>query len=167
MDNIEYSANEIRVLLQDIFPNRQLVLSQFTFFNQIGVSRPTGVTFKRGRRCYRLEDILSIACVIALKEEGIPFKNIEHLPAIIQENVEDIFFYGPGCRVSGFGDFVFLKFPYTENETQTFSRFLNSSSVNLALFWSYDLGELAWRLKEAAINRYQEQIEEFPILKAA
>ena len=68
----EFSASEIRQVLQGLFPHRRLVLSQFTFFNNIGVSLPTGETFRRGRRCYRLEDILSIATVLALKEEGIP-----------------------------------------------------------------------------------------------
>ncbi len=76
MTETEYSASDIRKLLQQLFPQRRLVLSQFTFFSHRGVARATGETYRRGRRCYRLHDILSIASIIALKEEGIPLKNI-------------------------------------------------------------------------------------------
>jgi DNA-binding transcriptional MerR regulator len=109
MSDFEYSATEIRKLLQGLFPHRRLVLSQFTFFNQIGIAKPTGSGFKRGRQCYRLEDLLSIATILALKEEGIPFKNIEVVPKIIQQNAARIFEIGEGCRLSGHGDAIVLR----------------------------------------------------------
>ena len=145
----EYSASEIRKLLQQLFPQRRLVLSQFTFFNQIGVARATGLTFRRGRRCYRLEDILSIACVIALKEEGIPLKNVETVPALVQERAQEIFHCGAGCRLSGYGDTVTLVLPQGDGDNRALDRFLDSGAERL-LFWGFDVGLLAEQLEQVA-----------------
>lgn len=147
---MEYSASQIRRILQQLFPTRRLVLSQFTFFNQIGVARPTGETLRRGRRCYRLEDILSIACVLALKEEGIPLKNIEVVPNLIQENAAKIFLNGDGCRLSGFGSTIHLMFPGDSWEYTALEPFLNTADSTLT-FWSYDVGMLARQIRDVAL----------------
>lgn len=149
MNNLEYSATEIRKILQGLFPHRRLVLSQFTFFNQIGIAKPTGQNFKRGRRCYRLEDILSIACILALKEEGIPFKNIESVPTLIQENVEKIFLYGEGVRLSGHGEAIDLRFPGDNSENPALDSFFSGQRDEL-IFWGFDVGLLATQLCDIA-----------------
>ncbi len=149
MNNFEYSATEIRKILQGLFPHRRLVLSQFTFFNQIGIAKPTGSSFKRGRRCYRIEDILSIACILALKEEGIPYKNIESVPLIIQENVDRIFLYGTGVRLSGHGPAVDLRFPGDTSENTALDSFLSAEKEEL-IFWGFDVGLLAKQLCDIA-----------------
>ena len=149
MNTFEYSATEIRKILQGLFPHRRLVLSQFTFFNQIGIAKPTGSSFKRGRRCYRLQDILSIACILALKEEGIPFKNIETLPPLIQEHAERIFLCGEGCRLSGHAEAIALRFPGDSSENPALTSFLSGEHEEL-LFWGFDIGLLAEQLRDIA-----------------
>ena len=147
----EYSASEIRKLLQQLFPNRRLVLSQFTFFNQIGIAKPSGETFRRGRRCYKLEDVLSIALVLALKEEGIPFKNIEELPKLVQLHAKTIFTVGEGCRVSGYGSEIDLQIPGVNYSTRSLETLIAESDRPL-LFWSYDVGVLAKRIRNIALG---------------
>ena len=149
MDGTEYSASDIRKILQGLFPQRRLVLSQFTFFNQVGVAKATGKTFRRGRRCYRLEDLLSIACILALKEEGIPYKNVESVPALIQDNSDKIFAAGEGCRLSGFGETVSLSFPHEEKDEAALDSFLSGEQTSL-LFWCFDVGLLAEQLRLVA-----------------
>jgi hypothetical protein len=159
--NAEYSATEVRQILQALFPTRRLVLSQFTFFNQVGISCPTGETFRRGRRCYRLQDLLSIACVLALKEEGIPFKNIESLPAMIREHSNRIFECPTGCRAVGYGEAVVLQFPGQTAALEVVDQFLNDGG-KAKLFWSYDLGRLASTLELIATSpnfEYQVPVE--------
>lgn len=149
---VEFSASEIRRILQKVFPQRRLVLSQFTFFNQIGIACPTGATFRRGRRCYRLEDLLSIAAVLALKEEGIPFKNIEELPVILQKHADQIFAIRRGCKVSGFSGIIDLELPGVIKETNALDAFL-SEPAKSSLFWSYEVGLLAELLFDIASNK--------------
>lgn len=161
----EFTASEIRKLLQALFPHRRLVLSQFTFFNQIGVSRPSGKTYRRGRRCYRLQDILPIACILALKEEGIPFKNIETVPAVLQTHAEKIFKVGAGVRLSGFGSNVELCFPGEEQLAEPYLDFL-SGDFGMQLFWSFDVGLLAGQL-EAIAEEYQNGTLEQGAIAAA
>lgn len=154
LGTVEYSASDIRRILQQLFPHRRLVLSQFTFFNQIGVAKPTGEQFRRGRRCYRLEDILSIAAVIALKEEGIPLKNISCVPQLIQERSAEIFRsargdVGRGCRLSGFGESVVLLAAGERLPNTALDIFLSDDAEG-RLFWSYDLGLLAAQIQQLA-----------------
>ncbi|HQH26183.1 MAG TPA: hypothetical protein PLP17_02210 [Oligoflexia bacterium] len=149
MEQLEYSAIQIRGILQELFPHRRLVLSQFTFFNHSGVARPTGSTFRRGRRCYRLEDLLPIACILALKEEGIPYKNVEEVPLLIQQNAERIFACGSGCRLSGCGDTVTLTFPGEETANPALLHYLEEETP-LMLFWGFDVGLLAEQLRAIA-----------------
>lgn len=158
MENSEFSATEIRKILQGLFPHRRLVLSQFTFFNQVGVATPTGSTFKRGRRCYRLKDLLSIACILALKEEGIPYKNVEVVPGMIQEEAERIFAVGEGCRLYGVGGRIGLSFPGSEQDPEPLEAMLESES-GLGLFWGFDVGLLASQLKEAALRVFPEEVQ--------
>ena len=150
--DLEYSATEIRSLLQEVFPHRKLVLSQFTFFNQAGVARATGETFRRGRRCYRLVDILPIACVLALKEQGIALKSIEPVPQMLQEHAMTIFQFGPGCRVSGWNQVICLKIGGLELGENPLDAFLGTESAS-CLLWSYDVGILAQQLEEIAKRR--------------
>ena len=162
---VEYTASEIRKLLQAMFPHRRLVLSQFTFFNQVGVARPTGETFRRKRRCYRLADVLPIACVLQLKEEGIPLKNIEAVPALLQTHLQRIFKIGTGCRLTGYGSKISLSFPGEKAPLDPLESFLGcdpSASVGgsdtaeaeerafCGLLWGFDVGLLAERLREVA-----------------
>ena len=158
MNGIEYSASEIRKILQQLFPQRRLVLSQFTFFNQIGVAHPSGNTFRRGRRCYRLEDILSIGCVLALKEEGIPLKNIKQVPALIQENSELIFRAGLNCRLYGYKDLISLKLPQDSSAIEPLEIFLTEESPEPKLFWSYDVGALAEQLRQISFGSYLAEV---------
>jgi DNA-binding transcriptional MerR regulator len=146
-DNKEYSAIEIRNFIQRLFPNRKLVLSQFTFFGHLGVSKATGNTFRRGRRCYRLLDILSIACVISLKEQGISLKNIEAVPALIQSNVEDIFSKNSGCKLSGYKDVISLVIPDSLTQNMALELFLDNNLDKQAIFWSFDLSALVCNIK--------------------
>jgi len=147
MHDIEYTTSDIQKLFQQFFPQRRLVLSQFTFFNRNGVMRATGNTFKRRRRCYRLQDILSIACVIALKEQGIPLKNIEQVPALIQEKSALIFRYGSRCRLSGLGNTVALTIPGIQEDNPALQTLLTEGG-NQNSFWSYDVGRLSTQLRD-------------------
>lgn len=158
MENIEYSASEVRKILQQLFPQRRLVLSQFTFFNQIGIAKPSGETTRRGRRCYRLEDMLPIATVLALKEEGIPFKNIEAAPELIQNAAPKIFEHGSGCRLSGRGEKLLLQLPgHTKNENTPLEDLMQNPESSL-LFWSFDIGLLAEQLTTVVTGYNAEQI---------
>ncbi len=159
-NNSEYSASELRRLLQELFPHRRLVLSQFTFYNQIGVAKPTGETFRRKRRCYRLVDILPIACVLSLKEQGIPLKNIAAVPGLIQENAARIFATGKGCRLSGAGDTVQLQMPGEEATQAALDTLLDGLCGSL--FWGFDVGELAEQLYSAVAR-----MNTLPIRQAA
>jgi len=109
--SFEYNASEVRMILQELFPSRKLVLSQFTFFNQSGVGKPSGTTTRRGRRCYRLPDLLPIATILALKEQGIPNKNVDKAPPLVQDNADLIFSTEGPCQLSGVGDLVHLSLP--------------------------------------------------------
>ncbi len=157
-ENIEFSASEIRQILQAFYPHRRLVLSQFTFFNQIGVARPTGNSYRRGRRCYRLQDLLSIACVLALKEEGIPLKNIDRVPPLVQEHADRIFNIGSGCRLSGFGDEICLTFPGEPAIVQPFEDFIANDNAPL-LFWAFDVGMLSQQLTAVAAQYQAGQLQ--------
>ena len=148
-NSVEYSTSDIQKLLQELFPSRRLVLSQFTFYTQCGVAKPTGNTFKRGRRCYRLTDILSIACVLALKEEGIPLKNIGNAPQMIQDSAEKIFELGPSCKLAGCGDEIMLIVPGETSEPNfPLEKLLGDGQPSL--FWMYDVGVLARRIEDVA-----------------
>lgn len=147
----EYAASELRQMLQQLFPHRRLVLSQFTFFNHAGVAKPTGESFRRGRRCYRLEDVLSIACVLALKEEGIPLKNITTVPNLIQEASAEIFKVGSGYKLSGYGETVALVAPGASTENAALLAYLDDSEGQ-KLFWTYDIGVLAQQLRQVALS---------------
>ena len=165
LKGVEFSASEIRKILQSLFPHRRLVLSQFTFFNQVGVSRPSGETYRRGRRCYRIQDILPIACILALKEEGIPYKNVESVPVVLQTHAEKIFRTGPGVRISGFGANVELCFPGEEQLAEPYLDFL-SGDFGIQLFWSFDVGVLAARLEQTAYE-YNTGTLEAPLVAVA
>ena len=154
----EFSASGIRKVLQKLFPQRRLVLSQFTFFNQIGVARPNGSTFKRGRRCYLLGDILPIAVVLALKEEGIPLKNIECVPELIQERAKDIFEKGPGCWLAGHGERISLSMPGSDQANKALEDFLDTESSSL-LFWGVDVGLLALQIDEIVSSLTQAEAQ--------
>lgn len=142
----EFNASEVRKVLQELFPTRKLVLSQFTFFNQIGVSKPSGESFRRGRRCYKTQDLLPIAVVLALKEQGIPNKNIVNVPALVQEHCEKIFSVGVGARISGFRDVVCMNFPNEPIKDISLMAMLDCEQVDHSeqnLFWSFDVGQMA------------------------
>jgi hypothetical protein len=159
MAQAEYSASEVRKILQKLFPQRRLVLSQFTFFNQVGVTKPSGITFRRGRQCYTLHDVLPIACVLALKEEGIPLKNIECVPRLIQENVDRIFSLGPNSRIIGFGDVITLQLADDTSSNVAVQAFLSSESHSeSSLFWSFDVGALAKTLVEVEASRADAEV---------
>lgn len=154
----EYSATELRRILQELFPHRRLVLSQFTFYNQVGVARPTGETFRRKRRCYRLLDILPIACIIALKEQGIPLKNIASVPGLVQEHSRDIFNTGRGCRLSGMGDTIHLHIPGRNDVAGALANLLESEGDVPTLFWGFDVGELSEQLSEVVARLGSQQL---------
>ena len=148
MITLEFSASNIRSILQKLFPERRLVLSQFTFFNQCGVATPTGQTYRRGRRCYQIYDILPIAAVLALKEEGIPLCKIKNAPQMIQTRARRIFELGEGCLLSGFGEVVTLSLKGEEVSQDAISALIEADSP--LLFWSFDVGMLAKRIEAAA-----------------
>jgi DNA-binding transcriptional MerR regulator len=150
MTEPEYSASEIRTILLDLFPHRKLVLSQFTFFVQAGVAEPTGETFRRGRRCYRLNDLLPIACVLALKERGIPLKHIVRLPEQIRENADMIMGSAFPCWITGYGEETELALP-GQQESALLDKFLdNCGTGEEKLFWRFDLASLGRELLNAA-----------------
>ncbi|MCC6221482.1 MAG: MerR family transcriptional regulator [Deltaproteobacteria bacterium] len=165
MDVNEYSAIEIRKILQQLFPTRKLVLSQFTFYANRGIIRPTGTTSRRGRRCFRLEDLLPVAAVIALKEEGIPLKNIEALPGIIQRYAAEIFSTHATCRISGVCNNVSLSIADEQLVTLPIDSFLDGTSAD-SLFWSFDLRRLTNQLL-AVINGRIEEIDSQYLERAA
>lgn len=140
---LEYTATEARLILQDLFPSRKLVLSQFTFYNQNGVGSPSGTRLVRGRRCYKLVDLLPIAIVLALKEQGIPNKNVSLVPSIIKEHSSLIFSIEGSCQISGIGEVVHLKLPNSSSKEidPAIEYFLSGQSDEM--FWSYDVGSLA------------------------
>lgn len=154
----EYNASEVRMILQELFPSRKLVLSQFTFFNQSGVGKPSGNTTRRGRRCYRLSDLLPIATILALKEQGIPNKNVDKAPPLVQDLADQIFSADGPCQLSGVGDLVHLSLPKQRIlSAVTSSAVTSTEGVDLAVialldnatsdfFWSYDVGFLALEL---------------------
>ncbi len=151
----EFNASETRKILQELFPTRKLVLSQFTFFNQIGVSKPSGESFRRGRRCYRAQDLLPIAVVLALKEQGIPNKNILLVPGVIQENCEKIFKSNDNVKISGYKDSVSLNYAEEGKEDLALNSMLESLDFDHSeqnLYWSYDVSSLAHEI-EAIVNR--------------
>ncbi|MDR2337450.1 MAG: hypothetical protein LBE20_02230 [Deltaproteobacteria bacterium] len=149
-NNKEYSTIEVRNFIQRLFPNRKLVLSQFTFFGHLGVAKATGNTFRRGRRCYRLVDMLSIACVISLKEQGIALKNIEAVPALIQSNVENIFVKKSSCKLNGYGNTISLVIPDELTHNLALEQFLDKNLDKHAIFWSFDLSALVNNIKALA-----------------
>lgn len=151
----EYSAAQIQRIFQRLFPQRSLVLSQFTFFNHAGLLKPSGATFRRGRQCYRLPDLLPVACVLALKEEGIPYKNIESVPVLLQEHSEAIFRTGPGCRIAGFGSNAVLTFPGQHQAHPAIESFLSLEDPQM-LFWSFDVGALAQQISEIVVSQQSE-----------
>jgi len=145
----EYTASQIRKLLQQLFPHRKLVLSQFTFFCHSGVSAPSGASVRRGRRCFKLPDILPMAALLGVKEEGIPYKNVEQLPQMIRDNSERIFEAGPGTTISGYRNKLSLLFPGDSWQASAVEDFLNhqiTSPGEEKLFWSFDVGEMARQL---------------------
>lgn len=145
----EYTASQIRKLLQQLFPHRKLVLSQFTFFCHSGVSAPSGASVRRGRRCFKLPDILPMAALLGVKEEGIPYKNVEQLPQMIRDNSDRIFEAGPGTAISGYGNKLSLLFPGDSWQGSAVEDFLNhevSSPGEEKLFWSFDVGEMSRQL---------------------
>lgn len=147
--HFEYTASHIRKLLQQLFPHRKLVLSQFTFFCHAGVSAPSGEQVRRGRRCFKLEDILPMAALLGVKEEGIPYKNAEGLPLLVRQNAEQIFLGGNGTLISGYGKEISLRFPGESWQGSAVEAFLNHSISRTGeqmLFWSYDVGDLARQL---------------------
>jgi len=157
-DEVEFSASEVRVVMQKLFPHRKLVLSQFTFFMQVGIARPSGKTFRRGRRCYRLEDLLPIATVLALKEEGIPFKNISDMPELVHNSAAKIFSIGAGCRLSGHGPKIDLTLPGSEGVgLRAIDSLLSGGNPGLSqIFWSLDVGLLAEQLQVTAAEAVLE-----------
>ncbi len=150
VSDIEYSAIEVRSILQNMFPKRKLVLSQITFFNRNGVCEPTGKTFKRGRRRYRLADLLSVVTVLALKEKGIPLKNISSLPTLLKENATDILSDPTGYQVSGYAKEVSLTKIGDVSKNDVLTRFLNCSNPDSSFFWSFDLPPLISKLLEVS-----------------
>ncbi len=162
-DEVEFSASEVRVVMQKLFPHRKLVLSQFTFFMQVGIARPSGKSFRRGRRCYRLEDLLPIATVLALKEEGIPFKNVPDLPELVHNAAAKVFSIGSGCRLSGHGSKIDLIVPGAERfGTGALDSLLSANSLGLQqMFWSLDIGLLAEQLQVTAAEALMENKPKF------
>jgi len=148
----EYTASHIRKLLQQLFPHRKLVLSQFTFFCQTGVSAPSGEQVRRGRRCFKLVDILPMASLLGVKEEGIPYKNADSLPLLVRDNAEKIFLSGPGTLIAGFGKDLSIRFPKESWTGSAVEAFLDCETQpgEQRLFWSYDVGELAKQLLSVA-----------------
>ena len=151
----EFSAIEVREIIQKLFPHRKLVLSQFTFFGHAGVARPTGDTYRRGRRCFKLADLLPIAAVLALKEQGIPLKNIEEAPALIQMHIQDIF-NTPGCKLSGFGKNICITIPGKNVQNNALDEFLNPNGNDSCLFWTFDLSMLSAQLYQIGSGDYDK-----------
>ena len=155
----EFNASGVRRIIQEMFPMRKLVLSQFTLYFHTGVAKPSGENYKRGRRCYRLYDLLPIALVLILKEQGIPNKNIGHMPRVISEKAEQIFEFGRGVRVSGFKEVCHLAFPEEDGRDLALLSMLEDDNIASGiqdLYWSYDVGYLASELVRVATRIHQE-----------
>ncbi len=165
---LEFTASGVRRIIQDMFPTRKLVLSQFTLYHQIGLSKPSGDNFKRGRRCYRLYDLLPIALVLVLKEQGIPNKNIGNLPKLISGHAEQIFNQGRGVRVSGYKEVCNLSLldeSHGLGEDIALLAMLAEDPISSGvqdLYWSYDIGYLASELIRVAsrINAEDKELME-------
>ena len=166
-DALEFTATDVRKIIQKVYPSRRLVLSQFTFFNDAGISSPTGTQMVRGRGCYRLHDLLPIATVIALKDRGITYKKIQQLPSLIQQHSHQIFKIGAGCRVNGFGSNIEISIPglstisCTDNKSSsesTIDQFIASldSNKSSGLYWSLDIGKLASDLQMFASELFEK-----------
>jgi len=157
----EFNASGVRRIIQEMFPMRKLVLSQFTLYYHMGVATPSGENYKRGRRCYRLYDLLPIALVLILKEQGIPNKNIGHMPKVISEKAEEIFEVGRGVRISGFKEVCHLAFPEEKGRDRALLSMLEDdiSSGVQDLYWSYDVGYLASELVRLATRIHLEDSE--------
>lgn len=155
----EFNASGVRRIIQEMFPMRKLVLSQFTLYYHMGVATPSGENYKRGRRCYRLYDLLPIALVLILKEQGIPNKNIGHIPRVISEKAERIFETGRGVRVSGFKEVCQLSFPDEISQDAALMAMLEDDNISSGiqdLYWSYDVGYLASELMRVATRIHLE-----------
>jgi hypothetical protein len=159
MSQKEYSACEIRRILQALFPNRRLVLSQFTFFNQIGLAKATGNELRRGRRCYTLENILPIAAVLALKEEGIPFKNLGDVHNAIHDKLDKIFDASETSLLMGYGDCVRLNIASESTPMDPLDLMLGSTN-SPSLFWCFNLGVLAQQLITIALHDNLELVDQ-------
>lgn len=153
--SVEYNATEMRELLVQLFPYRRLVLSQFTFFSNEGMVEATGQTLRRGRRCYRITDILPMVCIFALKERGIPLKNIKELPQAIRENIDLIFNREHQARIFGYGNSVSLLFDQDCRSSEELKCFLSDNNSH-NLYWMYNLSELAANLLRVAEGQEQK-----------
>ncbi len=156
----EFTACEIRKVLQQLFPHRQLVLSQFTFYNQIGVAKPSGSSFRRGRRCYAAGDIVPIATVLALKEEGIPLKSIGDAPLRIQQHIAKIYYQNRQTNLMGFGNTISLSIEGESNDTTALDAFLSDPTRRL-LFWNFDVSALAQQIRSIVNGEVREQFRIF------
>lgn len=156
MFDTEYTGIEARELLNELFPHRKLVLSQLTFFQRSGVTVPSGGTYRRKRRCYKLEDLLPLAVLIALKDSGIPMKNAKDVPDIIKDNSKTLFSLGKGCRVVGYGEKAELVLPDQRPSTVSIINSYLDGDVK-SFLWSYDVGKLAHQLLDLA-HKFQDRL---------
>lgn len=166
----EYSAIEVRALLQQIFPKRKLVLSQLTLYMQLGVCQPSGQTTRRKRRCFRLEDLLPLAVVMSLKEQGVPLKNLDGLPELLRENVAHIFSRGQGCRLSGFAGQFCLQIPgvSSKSEHPPLQALLGEGpEIAFNTFWGIDVGLIAEQLIDVSLKLKAEPLSPQASLKRA
>ncbi|MBL7662290.1 hypothetical protein JNK13_06005 [bacterium] len=148
MVQAEYTASEMREILRRLFPERRLVLSQFTFFNHSGITKPSGLSYKRGRRCFCLVDILPIAVVLTLKEQGIPLKNANRVPLLVQEKAQEILSFNQTYRLTGFGSHLCLTTLADPQPNIPLEYFLNETKGD-TLFWGLDLSAVAQNLLRA------------------
>lgn len=168
-NDIEFTATQLRDILLRMFPYRRLVLSQFTFFNQEGVISASGGRFRRGRRCYVLEDILPAATVLALKERGIPLKSIQGLPALIRPKSREIFLHAEhqvAAKVCGFGTSVSLQLAGDRPGAPELEKLL-CENADVKLFWSFNVSSLAGQLMKAARAHLCSEEHPQPELMAA
>ena len=101
--------------------------------------------------------MLPIALVLALKEEGIPFKNIEVVPDLIRSKASQILKMGPGSRVSGQGETIGLSLAEEEDTVPALEELLKEGSVKF--FWSFDVGILATQL-QAVVEIYLRDLQQ-------
>ncbi len=169
IEALELNASGVRRILQEIFPLRRLVLSQFTLYNQLGITIPSGKTYSRGRRCYKVRDLLAVALILALKEQGIPNKNLENLPSLIHSEVDNIFSLGRGSIVSGFDNALSLRLLGSQTNDGALSEMLDFDknkyhAVNPTLapsypiYWAYDVGYLSEDLIKVSKTLYSTLI---------